>query len=365
MLFQKNNYYSEMNGIMEYVKGTLEGKEMTCPKSKYEIHNRVIDQINKLLKHEKQMSVTTREVLEVASSISSFAKKLTHMSDQLIEFASNMEEVSESNSTIVEETNVTMKEVTETIDVVANTLDTLKNESEIFADKNNDSVILLREVSEIKDNVIDDNFHMNLKIEQLVELTTEVGKIVDSVQAIANQTNLLALNASIEAARAGEQGRGFSVVADEVRNLADDTKKNLEGMRNFVDKIYVAANEGKESMNRTIESTNQMSRKIDLVSETIDGNIRMMRGLVSSVTRINESMQEVKTSALEINKTMETSSSDAQRLKDMTQNIHQDAIQSVDFARSIADIDDKLSVIATDLSEGLRLEGIPVNMGSN
>lgn len=365
MLFQKNNYYSEMNGIMEYVKGTLEGKEMTCPKSKYEIHNRVIDQINKLLKHEKQMSVTTREVLEVASSISSFAKKLTHMSDQLIEFANNMEEVSESNFSIVEETNATMKEVTETIDVVANTLNTLKNESEIFADKNNDSVILLQEVSEIKDNVIDDNFHMNLEIEQLVELTTEVGKIVDSVQAIANQTNLLALNASIEAARAGEQGRGFSVVADEVRNLADDTKKNLEGMRNFVDKIYVAANEGKESMNRTIESTNQMSRKIDLVSETIDGNIRMMRGLVSSVTRINESMQEVKTSALEINKTMETSSSDAQRLKDMTQNIHQDAIQSVDFARSIADIDDKLSVIATDLSEGLRLEGIPVNMGSN
>lgn len=365
MLFQKNNYYSEMNGIMEYVKGTLEGKEMTCPKSKYEIHNRVIDQINKLLKHEKQMSVTTREVLEVASSISSFAIKLTHMSDQLIEFASNMEEVSESNSTIVEETNVTMKEVAETIDVVANTLDTLKNESEIFADKNNDSVILLREVSEIKENVIDDNFHMNLKIEQLVELTTEVGKIVDSVQAIANQTNLLALNASIEAARAGEQGRGFSVVADEVRNLADDTKKNLEGMRNFVDKIYMAANEGKESMNRTIDSTNQMSKKIDIVSETIDGNIRMMRGLVSSVTRINESMQEVKTSALEINKTMKTSSSDAQRLKVMTQNIHQDAIQSVDFARSIADIDDKLSVIATDLSEGLRLEGIPVNMGSN
>lgn len=365
MLFQKNNYYSEMNSIMEYVEGTLEGKEMTCPKSKYGIHNRVIDQFKKLLKHEKQVSVTAREVLEVASSISSFAIKLTHMSDQLIKFANNMEEVSESNFSIVEETNATMKEVTETIDVVANTLNTLKNESEIFADKNNDSVILLQEVSEIKDNVIDDNFHMNLKIEQLVELTTEVGKIVDSVQAIANQTNLLALNASIEAARAGEQGRGFSVVADEVRNLADDTKKNLEGMRNFVDKIYVAANEGKESMNRTIESTNQMSRKIDLVSETIDGNIRMMRGLVSSVTRINESMQEVKTSALEINKTMETSSSDAQRLKDMTQNIHQDAIQSVDFARSIADIDDKLSVIATDLSEGLRLEGIPVNMGSN
>lgn len=115
----------------------------------------------------------------------------------------------------------------------------------------------------------------------------------------------------------------------------------------------MAANEGKESMNRTIDSTNQMSRKIDLVSETIDGNIKMMRELVSSVTQINESMQDVKTSALEINKTMKTSSSDAQRLKVMTQNIHQDAIQSVDYARNISIIDDKLSAIATDLENVL------------
>ena len=73
---------------------------------------------------------------------------------------------------------------------------------------------MLKEVSELKEDVVKDTENMNLKIEQLAKLAEEVGQIVESVQAIANQTNLLALNASIEAARAGEAGKGFAVVAE-------------------------------------------------------------------------------------------------------------------------------------------------------
>ena len=64
--------------------------------------------------------------------------------------------------------------------------------------------------------------------------TTKVNEIIDIVKNIAGQTNLLSLNASIEAARAGEAGRGFGVVATEVKNLAESTKKSTEDIADYI-----------------------------------------------------------------------------------------------------------------------------------
>ena len=74
-------------------------------------------------------------------------------------------------------------------------------------------------------------------IAELERKSQEIGKIVAAVARIADQTNLLALNAAIEAARAGEHGKGFAVVADEVRNLAEQSEKSARGIQDVVNEI--------------------------------------------------------------------------------------------------------------------------------
>src|SRR5204862_2053088 len=76
----------------------------------------------------------------------------------------------------------------------------------------------------------------------LAERAQAIGEIIATVADIAEQTNLLALNAAIEASRAGEQGRGFSVVAGEVKALADQSKKATAQVRQILGEVQKATN---------------------------------------------------------------------------------------------------------------------------
>ncbi len=85
---------------------------------------------------------------------------------------------------------------------------------------------------------------------ELKKEAISIENVVDIINAIADQTNLLALNAAIEAARAGEQGRGFSVVADEVRILAQRTQQSTSEIRQTVESIQNKVDRTAQAMER-------------------------------------------------------------------------------------------------------------------
>lgn len=353
-LFADKPPCEETSFIFNYVEERFQGIDAPEPKIAYPIHKRMLDYFIRLFDNERQMSASAKKLLTIAASLSSFDVNMSHIAHKLIDFAHKMSLLSESNLAVVEQTNAGMNEVNSTVEKTSNTLSQLSEASADLVENNHVSLNQLKAVNELKDNVMLDANIMSEKIAQLVEMANKVNDIVSGVGEIAEQTNLLALNASIEAARAGENGRGFAVVAEEIRKLADDTKLSLDGMKSFVKNIQLAAKEGKQSMENTMSLTQQMSIKIDTITETMEKNVEMLNTTIDDVKFINQAMEGIKVSTNEINQAMDVSSRDAEELTLMTQIIHRDALASADYAKEIAKIDDEISQIVKIQMESLQ-----------
>ncbi|MFP4017238.1 MAG: methyl-accepting chemotaxis protein, partial [Halanaerobiales bacterium] len=113
----------------------------------------------------------------------------------------------------------------------------------------------VNDINEMKVNTLE----VSRTINSLGKMSQEIGQIVELISGIADQTNLLALNAAIEAARAGESGRGFSVVADEIRELAEESANATDKINRLIVKVQ----------NGSVEAVKQMNSNVKLVETSV------------------------------------------------------------------------------------------------
>lgn len=114
-------------------------------------------------------------------------------------------------------------------------------------------------------------------IEKLAERSMEIGQISDTISNIADQTNLLALNAAIEAARAGEAGRGFSVVAEEVRKLAEESGQAAQQIAALIASIQTDTTQAVDRMKNgteDVQSGKEVVNKAGVAFETITSAVK-------------------------------------------------------------------------------------------
>lgn len=190
-------------------------------------------------------------------------------------------------------------------------------------------------------------------VQVLGEQSKEIGQIVGVITNIADQTNLLALNAAIEAARAGEQGRGFSVVAEEVRKLAEESAKAAERIGLLIKEVQTKTNNAVEAMNL---GTKEVAEGVSEVKEAGNAfsNIRAeVYKTNEQMSQIQEASQQmallVKELAQSIDMVASVASENASRAETVTANTEETTASAQEIAASAH----SLSVLAEDLQSSI------------
>lgn len=286
-----------------------------------------------ILEVESVYEALTVSLNKVDSSSSTFSETTKHIQHSVHEMETGIGEQSESATACLTEMDSLFNKIN-TVNDDTNEIGNITSSTQVAIQTGLNSMDNLnsktKSTTEITDNVIQ-------TIKQLSVHSMNIEQIVNSINDIAEETNLLSLNASIEAARAGNAGKGFSVVASQIRKLADQCLASAGKISNIVNEITIATKDA-------VETAQNAEEIVDAQVEAVDATAQSFQDLKTHIEHLTEYLASIQNSS----KDMEASGSST--LTSM-ENISAILEQTLASITSVANVTDKQSAALTSLDD--------------
>lgn len=320
------------------------------------------DELGKLAQAFAKMSTSLQNLI---GGIDSTVDELSESSQELTatgeELAASADQVGDSIQQIAsgaEEQSAQVEETASIIDTLAENIDQISINSEQMAVQSKD---VMRQIK--KGNSSLQNSEASFKevskntretadvIDSLGESSQQISEIVDLINNIAAQTNLLALNAAIEAARAGEAGRGFSVVAEEIRELAEQSAKATEDISKLITSIQ-------KDVGNTVVKMNQNQEKVETSVVEINDTADVFNNIIKTAAELEKLIYAIESQSEQMNNNSELAKSAVREIavvsEEAAQNAEEVAAASNEQSSStkiIAEASENLNTSARELAE--------------
>lgn len=286
-----------------------------------------------------QSSTLSNVSIELSKSSEEVSSAINQVANGATEQASNLVDI----SGIFEDFGTEL-------DKILVLIDNVHGNSKIINGKASGSNSQLQKLVDSIEKIRQSFLGVSNKINELGGNINQIQEITTAINNIADQTNLLALNAAIEAARAGEAGRGFSVVADEIRKLAEQSKHSSKSISKIIGQVTSGAGD-------VINTTNDVSLELKAQTSTIEASINSFRDIITSIEQILPKVEEINNATQQIDRrkseiinriesaslVAEETSSTSEEISSSAEEMNSSASEVSNSASSLSEASQKIS----------------------
>ena len=234
----------------------------------FDLSNNVTEYSKELQSNMEQVNLSANEISNVVIKVAEEASDQVKKTQEGVETVNSLGAYIENNKELLKNLTCAMNDVEKLIIQGVNYVNELSSSSKLSIDSAN-----------MVSNIINETNNKSM----------EIKKSSIAIKELSEQTNLLALNAAIEAARAGESGRGFSVVAEEVRNLAEKSSEFSLDIQKVIDELAVKTSEAVDTINNIIGIFNSQSENVKLTNDALDNISKSAKKSIMDLENIKES----------------------------------------------------------------------------
>lgn len=269
----------------------------------------------------KDVAVSAETIADSSNHLNKAATSTTQSLKEISNTVVNIASGTADEAAVAEETTASLIEMAKFSEATSNASKNTTNNSKKAKIAAEDGATKISEIVSSISEIAASSKEVSVMINELDDSSKKIGDIIKIITAISEQTNLLALNAAIEAARAGEAGRGFSVVADEIRKLAD-------GSNNAAKEISELVKENQFKSASAVSSVDEVEKKVSIgvniaseVGQSIQNIIKNIQDIAGEIEQIDNANEQQAQSSKEIEKAISNIATTSNEIAGGTENI--------------------------------------------
>ncbi|MQA42428.1 methyl-accepting chemotaxis protein [Rugamonas aquatica] len=285
--------------------------------------DRMFENLRALLNNVQKAGIqVTTSATEIAASAKQQEATGIEQAQTSVEILSTTKEISANTSQLLK----TMEDATAVADYTTSAT----------ADAQNN----LRRMDSTMQHMVSATDSINAKLAALSEKASNINSVLITITKVADQTNILSLNAAIEAEKAGEAGRGFSVVATEIRRLADQTSVSTWDIEQMLKEMQSAVSASVMGMDKFSEEIRRSVGEVRQVTDQLSGVMDQVQKLAPQFDAVLQGMQSQAVGAQQISETMmqlnDATQQTVESLKATSEAVHQLQYAAGDLQSSVA-----------------------------